>query len=177
MCQRWTESVKGDLWVLVCALVFPFHIWTVNHFAPMVDGVRLSCIQFLVCGILSGICMFFTETPDIGNILQAWMPLLYAGALSCGLGYTLQIIGQKDFNPTIASLLMSFEISIFRIGRLGTFRTGIEYTGDLWLCVDFCRSYLSTDTDENRTERIETIQGGASYGIMSASESCSRYNN
>ena len=51
---------KGDLWVLVCALVFPFHIWTVNHFAPMVDGVRLSCIQFLVCGILSGICMFFT---------------------------------------------------------------------------------------------------------------------
>ena len=67
----------------------------------MVDGVRLSCIQFLVCGILSGICMFFTETPDIGNILQAWMPLLYAGVLSCGLGYTLQIVGQKDFNPTI----------------------------------------------------------------------------
>lgn len=105
---------KGDLWVLVCALVFPFHIWTVNHFAPMVDGVRLSCIQFLVCGILSGICMFFTETPDIGNILQAWMPLLYAGVLSCGLGYTLQIVGQKDFNPTIASLLMSFE-SVFSV--------------------------------------------------------------
>ena len=58
--------------------------------------------------------MFFTETPDIGNILQAWMPLLYAGALSCGLGYTLQIIGQKDFNPTIASLLMSFE-SVFSV--------------------------------------------------------------
>ena len=80
----------------------------------MVDGVRLSCIQFLVCGIISGICMFFTETPDIGNILQAWMPLLYAGVLSCGLGYTLQIVGQKDFNPTIASLLMSFE-SVFSV--------------------------------------------------------------
>lgn len=105
---------RGDLYVFICALVFPFHIWAVNHYAPKVDGVRLSCIQFFVCGVLSVLCMFLFESPQIGNILIAWMPLLYAGVLSCGLGYTLQIVGQKDFNPTIASLLMSFE-SVFSV--------------------------------------------------------------
>lgn len=103
---------KGDFFVLICALVFPFHIWTVNRYAPMVDGVRLSCIQFLVCGVLSVFCMIFMEKPSLGAVLSAWAPLLYAGVLSCGVAYTLQIIGQKDFNPTIASLLMSFE-SVF----------------------------------------------------------------
>lgn len=105
---------KGDFYVLICSLVFPFHIWAVNHYAPKVDGVRLSCIQFLVCGVLSMICMFLFESPQIENVLQAWMPLLYAGILSCGVGYTLQIAGQKDFNPTVASLLMSFE-SVFSV--------------------------------------------------------------
>lgn len=105
---------RGDFFVLICALVFPFHIWTVNHYAPFLDGVRLSCVQFLVCGILSGICMFFFETPKPEAILSAWAPLLYAGILSCGVAYTLQILGQRDFNPTIASLLMSFE-SVFSV--------------------------------------------------------------
>lgn len=105
---------KGDFYVLVCALVFPFHIWAVNHYAPMVDGVRLSCVQFLVCGVLSVGCMFLFETPKFDAILSAWAPILYAGILSCAVGYTLQIIGQKNFNPTIASLLMSFE-SVFSV--------------------------------------------------------------
>lgn len=105
---------KGDFFVFICALVFPFHIWTVNHYAPLLDGVRLSCIQFLVCGVLSGICMFLFETPKMGAIFSAWAPILYAGILSCGVAYTLQIVGQRDFNPTIASLLMSFE-SVFSV--------------------------------------------------------------
>lgn len=105
---------KGDFYVLVCALVFPFHIWVVNHYAPFLDGVRLSFIQFFVCGVLSVACMFLFETPDLHAICSAWMPLLYAGVLSCGVAYTLQIIGQKDFNPTAASLLMSFE-SVFSV--------------------------------------------------------------
>lgn len=105
---------KGDFYVLICALVFPFHIWVVNHYAPIVDGVRLSCLQFLVCGTLSVICMFLFETPKIDAIFSAWAPILYAGILSCAVAYTLQIIGQRDFNPTIASLLMSFE-SVFSV--------------------------------------------------------------
>lgn len=100
---------KGDALVLVCALTFSLHIMVVDHFSPIVDGVKMSCIQFFVCGILSGIVMFATEQPQIPQILAAWLPIGYAGVLSCGVAYTLQIIGQKGMNPTIASLIMSLE--------------------------------------------------------------------
>jgi drug/metabolite transporter (DMT)-like permease len=100
---------KGDILVLLCAFGFSVHILVIDYFSPKADGVRLSCIQFLVCGILSGICMFVTEKPDLSAILQAWMPILYAGVMSCGVAYTLQIIGQKDMDPTIASLILSLE--------------------------------------------------------------------
>ncbi len=100
---------KGDTFVLLCAFVFSFHILAVDHFAPLVDGVKMSCIQFFTCGILSGVCMFLFEEPKLELILAAWLPILYAGALSCGVAYTLQIIGQKGMNPTVASLIMSME--------------------------------------------------------------------
>lgn len=100
---------KGDALVLVCAFTFSFHILTVDHFSPRVDGVKMSCIQFFVCGILSLICMFVFEKPNIMQILAAWLPILYAGVMSCGVAYTLQIVGQEGMNPTIASLLMSLE--------------------------------------------------------------------
>ena len=103
---------KGDTLVLICAVLFSFHILTVDHFSPLVDGVKMSCIQFLVCGILSGIPALIFENPNITDILQAWMPILYAGILSCGVAYTLQIVGQKGMNPTVASLIMSLESCI-----------------------------------------------------------------
>lgn len=105
---------RGDFLVMVCAVVFSFHILTVDHFAPKVDGVKMSCIQFFVCGVLSMVLAFVFETPAISGILENWLPLLYAGALSCGVGYTLQIIGQKNMDPTVASLLMSLE-SVFSV--------------------------------------------------------------
>lgn len=100
---------KGDFLTLLCAIAFSFHILAVDHFAPLVDGVKMSCIQFFTSGILSGICMFLFEEPKLEMILAAWLPILYAGALSCGVAYTLQIIGQKGMNPTVASLIMSME--------------------------------------------------------------------
>ena len=100
---------RADIMLLLCALVFSFHILVVDYFSPKVDGVKMSCIQFFVCGELSAVGMLFTETPDISNIKPAWLPLLYAGLLSCGVGYTLQIVGQKGINPVIASLIMSLE--------------------------------------------------------------------
>lgn len=107
-----TESLRleaGDILVLVCAFVFSFHIMAVDYFSPLTNGVKMSCIQFLTCGILCGICMFLFESPKLTMILAAWKPILYAGVLSCGAGYTLQIIGQKGMNPTVASLIMSLE--------------------------------------------------------------------
>lgn len=99
----------GDTMVFLCALAFSIHILVIDHFTQLVDGVKMSCIQFFVAAIVSGIGMMLFENPDIGNILAAWMPILYAGALSSGIGYTLQIIGQKGMNPTIASLILSLE--------------------------------------------------------------------
>ena len=87
---------KGDILVLLCAVVFAVHILVVDHFSAKTDGVRMSCIQFLVCGLLSGVCMLLTEHPEMRLILQAWQPILYAGVFSCGVGYTLQIIGQRE---------------------------------------------------------------------------------
>lgn len=103
---------RGDVLVMVCAVLFSFHIMVIDHFSPMVDGVKLSCIQFLVSGLLSGVCMFLFENPQVGQILMAWMPILYAGVLSCGVAYTLQIVGQKGMDPTICSLILSLESSI-----------------------------------------------------------------
>lgn len=100
---------KGDILVLLCAVVFAVHILVVDHFSAKADGVRMSCIQFLVCGLLSGVCMLIMEHPEMRLILQAWQPILYAGVFSCGVGYTLQIVGQKGTDPTVASLILSLE--------------------------------------------------------------------
>ena len=100
---------KGDILIFLCALVLSIHILVIDYFSPKVDGVKMSCIQFFVCGIVSLPPMFFTETPKIGAIVEGWAPLLYAGVLSCGVAYTLQIIGQKNVNPAVASLILSLE--------------------------------------------------------------------
>ncbi|MBQ7873680.1 MAG: DMT family transporter [Oscillospiraceae bacterium] len=105
---------KGDFTVLVSAVAFAVHIIAIDHFAPKVDCVKLSCIQFLVAGILCVICMFIFEEPQLENILDAWLPILYAGALSGGVGYTLQTVAQKWTKPSVASLLMSLE-SVFAV--------------------------------------------------------------
>lgn len=99
----------GDVLVLICALLFSFHILVIDHFSPKGDGVVISCIQFFVCGILSGIMMLFTEEPSVGNVMAAKIPILYAGVLSSGVAYTLQVVAQKNVNPTVASLIMCLE--------------------------------------------------------------------
>ncbi len=103
---------KGDTLVMICAVLFSFHILVIDYFSPKADGVKLSCIQFLTAGILSGIPAFIFENPQFSSICDAWMPILYAGIMSCGVAYTLQIIGQKDMNPTVASLILSLESCI-----------------------------------------------------------------
>ncbi|CDD65670.1 putative membrane protein [Firmicutes bacterium CAG:882] len=100
---------KGDIFIFLCAMAFSAHILVIDYFSPRVNGVVLSCIQFFVCGVASLPCMFVFETPDMVAIIFAWMPILYAGVLSCGVAYTLQIIGQRNVNPTIASLILSLE--------------------------------------------------------------------
>ena len=99
----------GDLLVLLCAVLFSVHILVIDHFSPKGDGVVISCIQFFTCGILSGIPMLFFEHPSVGSMLDAKWSILYAGVLSSGVAYTLQVVAQKNVNPTVASLIMCLE--------------------------------------------------------------------
>lgn len=99
----------GDLFLLGCAVVFTGHILVIDYFAPKVNGVWMSCIQFLVAGIISAIPMVLTETLTWEAVFAAKLPILYAGVMSCGVAYTLQILGQKNYNPTIAVLILSLE--------------------------------------------------------------------
>ena len=105
---------KGDFFVLLCAIAFSVHILVIDYFAPKVDGVALSCIQFFVCGIMCAVPMLVSEHPQISQILAAWMPLVYAGVLSCGVAYTLQVVAQKNTDPAVASLILSLE-SVFSV--------------------------------------------------------------
>lgn len=97
---------------LVCAVLFSVHIILVDYFSPKVDGIKLSCMQFFVCGTINIIIMFAFEKTDINEILRCWFPIVFAGAFSCGIAYTLQIYGQKYTDPSTATLLMSLE-SVF----------------------------------------------------------------
>jgi drug/metabolite transporter (DMT)-like permease len=105
---------RGDLLEMVCAVGFTVHILVIDHFSGKVDGVKMSCIQFFVCGLLAAIFMCLFEAPTWESIRAAALPICYAGILSSGVGYTLQIVAQKDTDPTVASLLMSLE-SVFSL--------------------------------------------------------------
>jgi len=100
----------GDILMFFCAITFALHILVVDKFCTTIDGVLLSMLQFLFCGIFSGILsLFFEEIPKIADIQSALPQILYLGIMSCGVAYTLQIVGQKYAEPTIASISMSFE--------------------------------------------------------------------
>ena len=104
-----------DVILLLCAASFAVQILCVDHFSPKVDPVKLSCIQFLVCSLLSFLMMVLTEHPSMAAVMTAWQPILYAGILSCGVAYTLQVVAQTSLNPVIASLIMSLESVISAI--------------------------------------------------------------
>ena len=100
---------RGDFFVLICAFLYAVHILVVDYFAPRTDSVKLSCIQFLVSGIICTVLAFIFEEPHFSSLVSGAVPVLYAGVLSCGVAYTLQVVGQKKVEPTIASMLLSME--------------------------------------------------------------------
>lgn len=123
----------GDLLLLLCAFGYAGHIMVIDHFATMTDGVRMSCIQFFICGVLAlGGAAIAQDSWSWSDISAAMIPILYCGICSSGIGYTLQIIGQKYVHPVIASLLMSLESVFSVIGGyfvLGEVLTMRELTG------------------------------------------------
>lgn len=114
LCVKEGFSIsKGDILVLFCSVGFSVHIMTIDHFTSKgVDGVKMACIQFAVAAIVMTPVMFLLENPSVSGLLSAWMTIAYAGILSSGVGFTLQIVAQKDTDPTTATLIMSLE-SVF----------------------------------------------------------------
>ena len=110
LCMTDMSAINfGDILTLACALFFSLQILCVDKVGCYVDGIWLSCIQSFTCAIISFVAMFLFETPSMKDILQAWLPICYAGLLSGGVAYCFQILGQRSTAPTIASLLMSLE--------------------------------------------------------------------
>ena len=103
---------RGDALILCCSVLYAGQILAIDHYNPFVDGVKMSCIQFLTGGILGAVFMLLFENPSIAMILSAAGPILYTGIMSTGVGYTLQIVGQKGLNPTVAALILCLE-SVF----------------------------------------------------------------
>ena len=113
-CVGVTRISTGDLLLIGCALMFAVQITFVDIFAPQVDPVRLNLLQVAVCAVLSAIVAVSTETTTFEAVLGNWFPLCYAGILSMGVAYTLQIFGQLELEPSSASLIMSLE-SVFAV--------------------------------------------------------------
>ncbi len=115
LCVTETLTVGlGDLYLLLCAAAFTVHILVIDHFSPKTDCVRMSCLQFFVTAVLCAAMMLLTEKPTWDAVLAGWVPILYAGVLSGGMGYTLQMIAQRDTDPAVASLIMCLE-SVFAV--------------------------------------------------------------
>ena len=113
-CVGVSQVNIGDLYLLGCAFTYAIQITLVDQYGPGLDGFRLNCVQSLVCGIFAAIFMFCTEEPVMSDILACWTSIAYAGILSMGIAFSLQIIGQKYVEPTPASLIMSLE-SVFAV--------------------------------------------------------------
>lgn len=111
-CTSVSGINKGDVLLLLCAVAFSVQILLIDRHCAGLDGLKLNCIQALVAAVLSIPWALLTETVDASLIVSCWLPLGYAGVLSMGVAYTLQIVGQKGVAPSAAALLMSLE-SVF----------------------------------------------------------------
>ena len=143
----------GDIYLILSAATFALQILSVDHFAQTIDGVKLSAMEFVFGAIMCIPTMLAFETPLWSNILKAAIPVLYAGLMSSGIAYTLQIFGQKRVEPTLASLIMSLEAVISAISGwliLGQIMTGREIFGS---AIMFCAIILCQMPDRKSVRK------------------------
>lgn len=150
---------RGDIRAFICAIFYAVHILMIERFAPDVDGIKLSCTQFVVSGVITCILMFIFETPQMSSILSAAVPLLYSGIMSCGLAYTFQIVGQKYTEATVASLIMCME-SVFAVLAgaliLHEMLSGREIVG----CVIMFVAIVVSELSEFITAKLKRTKNG-----------------
>ena len=147
---------KGDLLVVLSAFGFAAHILAIDHFAPKVDGIKLSCLQFLFCGLVSIPFMAVLETVSWSAVLSAWLPLLYTGVLSCGVAYTLQVLAQKHTDPTVTSLILSLESLFAVVGGILILGEQISMRETLGCLVMFGGILLAQMPEKKEIEKIKS---------------------
>ena len=148
----------ADLLLIACAFVFTGHILAVDHYSPKVSGVALSCLQFVVAGLLSSLMMFLFESPSVPALLASALPLLYVGVLSSGVAYTLQIMGQRLTTPAVASLIMSAEAIFALVGGmliLNERMTGREALGSALMFIAIIGAQLAQIPKKEK--KLETV--------------------
>lgn len=118
----------GDTLIILCAVAFALHIMIIDYFSPKTAGVYLSCMQLFVCGVVSLFAAFLLESPSLLQLKEGMVSLLYAGIMSCGVGYTLQIIGQKGMHPAVASLILSLESVVATVSGFLAYKLGFLKT-------------------------------------------------
>ena len=142
-CMNASGINTGDLLLMGCAFAFAIQIRCIDRFAGSVDGIRLNCVQSLVVTVLSIPCALLTETIDFTQIAACWTSLMFAGVLSMGVAYSLQIIGQKHLEPTPAALIMSLESVFALLGGWLILRETMTSWETLGCCLVFCAVILS----------------------------------
>lgn len=161
MCMDGSLAINfGDVLTVFCAFVFALHILAIDYFSPKVDGVKLACLQFFVCGFFNLAAMvFLRETPTWNQIFTCWASIGYSGVLSCGVAYTLQIVGQKYTDPTSASILMSLESVFATLTTVILIACGWQITGgaltarEIWGCVLMFGAILLVQLPEKKAEK------------------------
>ena len=144
---------RGDILAVICAFLFSFHILYVEKVTRQVDGIVVSCIQFAIAGVISGVLMLIFETPVWSAIQSALVPLLYAGVMSCGVAYTLQIVGQKHTEATLASLIMSME-SVFAVIAGGIILNEVLSGREILGCVIMFGAIILAQLSETITAKV-----------------------
>lgn len=160
---------KGDLIVISCSIFFAIHILVIDKYSPYTDSLRLSFMQFVVCAVVCLTLAFIFENPQWEGIKAAWFSLFYAGVISCGVGYTLQVVGQKYVPAHIAPMLMALECVFSLLADWIFFKQVMnaqEYIGCFLIFVaiilaqtDFSKFKKSVELDEN-TDKVEEEKNG-----------------
>ncbi len=155
-----TESftiARGDFIVLIGAFFWAAHVLSIDHFNPYVDGIKLAATQFAVCAAWSTVGMLIFERPSIVSILSGAVPILYAGILSCGGGFTFQILGQRHTSPTVASLILSMEAvfgAIFGFLLLTEIMSSRELVGCILMFIAVIVSQLPEKKDLKTSDSL-----------------------
>lgn len=145
----------GDTLVILCAIAFAAQMTAVDIYVVKIDGLKLSCIQFLTAGLLGIIGMFIFERPvEVSEILSCWLPILYAGVLSCGIGYTFQVLGQKNADATIASLILCLE-SVFGVLAGSTLLHEVMSAREIIGCVIMFGAVILSNLPEKKKASVE----------------------